>query len=86
MNRAETAQKFGKQSTRQWLREHSELGICVLLALLGGLVLVDTAGMATDFTQRGPVGPKTFRTWWERCWWSSPCWRATCAVGQIRNR
>ena len=60
MNKAETAQKSDKRPTRQWLREHSELGICVLLALLGVLVLVDTAGMSTEFTQRGPVGPKTF--------------------------
>ena len=28
-------------SRRQWLREHSELGICVLLAALGVVVLVD---------------------------------------------
>lgn len=46
-------------SRRQWLREHSELGICVLLAALGVVVLVDAATIATDFTQRGPVGPKT---------------------------
>lgn len=44
---------------RQWLREHSELGICVLLAALGVLVLADAASMSVDFTQRGPVGPKT---------------------------
>ncbi|MEV4733305.1 tripartite tricarboxylate transporter TctB family protein [Saccharopolyspora sp. NPDC049426] len=44
---------------RNWLREHSELGICVLLALLGVLVLSDAASISTDFTQRGPVGPKT---------------------------
>ncbi|RRO17590.1 tripartite tricarboxylate transporter TctB family protein [Saccharopolyspora rhizosphaerae] len=44
---------------RSWLREHSELGICALLALLGVLVLSDAAAISTDFTQRGPVGPKT---------------------------
>jgi len=46
-------------SRRAWLREHSELGICVLLAALGVLVLVDAATIATDFTQRGPLGPRT---------------------------
>lgn len=44
---------------RDWARQHSELGICVVLAGLGVLVLVDAATMATDFTQRGPLGPKT---------------------------
>lgn len=46
-------------STLKWLREHSELGICVLLAVLGVGVLVDAMLMSTDFTQRGPIGPKT---------------------------
>ncbi|MGP4020812.1 tripartite tricarboxylate transporter TctB family protein [Saccharopolyspora sp. 5N708] len=44
---------------KHWLRERSELGVCVLLAALGVLVLVDAATISTDFTQRGPVGPKT---------------------------
>ncbi|RLK60458.1 tripartite tricarboxylate transporter TctB family protein [Actinokineospora cianjurensis] len=43
---------------RQWLREHSELGVCVVLAALGVLVLTDALSIPTDFAQRGPVGPK----------------------------
>ncbi|QUH00560.1 tripartite tricarboxylate transporter TctB family protein [Saccharopolyspora erythraea] len=48
-----------RRARRGWLKEHSELGICVVLAALGVLVLVDAWTIATDFTQRGPVGPKT---------------------------
>ncbi|MEU0134447.1 tripartite tricarboxylate transporter TctB family protein [Streptomyces sp. NPDC006296] len=44
---------------RSWLREHSELGVCVLLFVLGVLVLTDALTMSVDITQRGPVGPKT---------------------------
>ncbi|GHA35454.1 membrane protein [Streptomyces tauricus] len=44
---------------RAWLREHSELGVCVLLLALGALVLTDALTMDVDITQRGPVGPKT---------------------------
>ena len=39
------------------LRGRSELGVSVLLAALGVLVLVDASRIPTDFTQRGPVGP-----------------------------
>ncbi len=39
-------------------KDRSELGICVLLAALGVLVLVDAVRIPTDFAQRGPVGPK----------------------------
>jgi putative tricarboxylic transport membrane protein len=42
-----------------WLREHSELGICLLLAVLGAAVLIDAVLISSDFTQRGPIGPKT---------------------------
>ncbi|WP_093801556.1 tripartite tricarboxylate transporter TctB family protein [Streptomyces sp. Wb2n-11] len=42
-----------------WLREHSEIGVGVLLLLLGVLVLTDALTMDVDITQRGPVGPKT---------------------------
>ncbi|MGY0022908.1 tripartite tricarboxylate transporter TctB family protein [Streptomyces sp. cg35] len=42
-----------------WLREHSELGVCVLLLALGALVLTDALTMDVDLTQRGPVGPRT---------------------------
>ncbi|GAA2933425.1 tripartite tricarboxylate transporter TctB family protein [Streptomyces enissocaesilis] len=42
-----------------WLREHSEIGVAVLLLLLGVLVLTDALTMDVDLTQRGPVGPRT---------------------------
>lgn len=42
-----------------WLRAHSELGVCVLLLVLGVLVLTDALTMNVDIAQRGPVGPKT---------------------------
>jgi putative tricarboxylic transport membrane protein len=45
--------------TRQWLRDRSELGVCVLLLALGALVLGDVLTMDTGISQRGPVGPKT---------------------------
>ncbi|MEH0532134.1 putative tricarboxylic transport membrane protein [Streptomyces sp. 1222.2] len=44
---------------RAWLRDHSELGVCVLLLALGLLVLTDALTMDVDLTQRGPVGPRT---------------------------
>lgn len=44
---------------RTWLRDRSELGVCVLLLALGVLVLTDALTMDVDITQRGPVGPKT---------------------------
>jgi putative tricarboxylic transport membrane protein len=44
---------------KSWWRRNSELGICVLLFAVGVLVLVDALNIPTDFTQRGPVGPKT---------------------------
>ncbi|MFJ8822225.1 tripartite tricarboxylate transporter TctB family protein [Streptomyces sp. NPDC102467] len=46
-------------SRRAWLRDHSELGVCVLLSALGALVLTDALTMDADLTQRGPVGPRT---------------------------
>lgn len=42
-----------------WLREHSELGVGLILLLLGVLVLTDALTMDVDIAQRGPVGPKT---------------------------
>lgn len=42
---------------RSWPKQHSELGISVLLLALGVLVLVDALSIPTDITQRGPVGP-----------------------------
>lgn len=49
----------GRGAQGSWWRGHSELGICVLLLVLGVLVLTDALSMPTDFTQRGPVGPKS---------------------------
>ncbi|MFC7343330.1 tripartite tricarboxylate transporter TctB family protein [Saccharopolyspora griseoalba] len=50
------------KTAKNWFKGRSELGLSALLAALGVLVLVDTAAMTTDFTQRGPVGPKTVPT------------------------
>ncbi|MFJ9660113.1 tripartite tricarboxylate transporter TctB family protein [Streptomyces griseoflavus] len=44
---------------RAWIREHSELGVCVLLLALGVLLLTDALTMDVDIAQRGPVGPRT---------------------------
>ncbi|WPO74715.1 MULTISPECIES: tripartite tricarboxylate transporter TctB family protein [unclassified Streptomyces] len=44
---------------RAWLREHSELGVSVLLLALGALVLTDALTMDVEIAQRGPIGPKT---------------------------
>ncbi|MEU7280556.1 tripartite tricarboxylate transporter TctB family protein [Streptomyces sp. NPDC045431] len=44
---------------RSWLREHSELGVGLLLAVIGVLVLTDALTMDVDLAQRGPVGPTT---------------------------
>ncbi|WP_330231118.1 tripartite tricarboxylate transporter TctB family protein [Nocardia sp. NBC_00508] len=41
-----------------WLREHAELGVVVLLAGSGALVIIDAMTMPVGYTQRGPVGPK----------------------------
>ena len=46
---------------RAWLREHSELGVCVMLLALGAVVLTDALTMDVALTQRGPVGPRTVR-------------------------
>ncbi|MFJ8887304.1 tripartite tricarboxylate transporter TctB family protein [Streptomyces sp. NPDC102402] len=55
----ETTTPSRPTGARTWLREHSELGVCVLLLVLGVLVLTDALTMSVDITQRGPVGPKT---------------------------
>ncbi|MFD7289454.1 tripartite tricarboxylate transporter TctB family protein [Streptomyces sp. NPDC059863] len=44
---------------RSWLREHSEIGVGLLLLVLGVLVLTDALTMNVDIAQRGPVGPRT---------------------------
>ncbi|WHT19236.1 tripartite tricarboxylate transporter TctB family protein [Crossiella sp. CA-258035] len=41
-----------------WLKERSELGICLLLLALGVLVVADAIRIPANFTQRGPVGPE----------------------------
>lgn len=46
-------------SWRERLRGRSELGVSLLLLLVGVLVLSDTLTMETVADQRGPVGPKT---------------------------
>lgn len=49
----------GTPGTRGWLRDHSELGVGLMLLILGVLVLTDALTMDVDITQRGPIGPKT---------------------------
>ncbi|MFD9718305.1 tripartite tricarboxylate transporter TctB family protein [Streptomyces sp. NPDC059076] len=44
---------------RSWLRDHSELGVSVMLFALGVLVLTDALTMDVDIAQRGPIGPTT---------------------------
>jgi putative tricarboxylic transport membrane protein len=44
---------------RSWVREHSELGVSLLLFLIGVLVLTDALTMDVDIAQRGPIGPRT---------------------------
>ncbi|MBZ4014617.1 tripartite tricarboxylate transporter TctB family protein [Streptomyces purpurogeneiscleroticus] len=44
---------------RASLRGRSELGVCLILLVLGVLVLTDAVTMDTDITQRGPIGPTT---------------------------
>jgi putative tricarboxylic transport membrane protein len=39
-------------------KDRSELGICVLLAVLGVLVLTDAISIPEVAAQRGPIGPK----------------------------
>lgn len=46
-------------ASRGWLRDHSELGVSLMLLVLGALVLTDALTMDVDITQRGPIGPKT---------------------------
>lgn len=42
-----------------WLRSHSELGVGLILLILGVLVLTDALTMSVDIAARGPVGPRT---------------------------
>jgi putative tricarboxylic transport membrane protein len=54
---AETVES--RRSWRHWLREHSELGVSLLLFVIGVLVLTDALTMNVDIAQRGPIGPRT---------------------------
>ncbi|MCZ7461224.1 tripartite tricarboxylate transporter TctB family protein [Streptomyces sp. WMMC940] len=49
----------GAPAGRSWLRDHSELGVSLLLVVIGVLVLTDALTMPLDLAQRGPVGPRT---------------------------
>lgn len=49
----------GTSASHGWLRDHSELGVGLMLFVIGVLVLTDALTMDVDITQRGPVGPKT---------------------------
>lgn len=40
------------------VKGRSELGVALLLLTLGAVVLWDASRISTNFTQRGPVGPK----------------------------
>ncbi|MFF7204994.1 tripartite tricarboxylate transporter TctB family protein [Streptomyces sp. NPDC008141] len=57
MTTTDTTQAPGPR--RSWLRDHSELGVGVLLLAIGVLVLTDALTMDVDIAQRGPVGPRT---------------------------
>ncbi|MER6914686.1 tripartite tricarboxylate transporter TctB family protein [Streptomyces sp. NPDC000594] len=58
MNRTESSARPAG-SGGGWLREHSEIGVSVLLFAIGLLVLGDAITMDVDISQRGPVGPRT---------------------------
>lgn len=45
-------------TTTQRLQRRSELGVALLLLVLGAVVLWDAARIASDLSQRGAVGPK----------------------------
>ncbi|MET8575212.1 tripartite tricarboxylate transporter TctB family protein [Streptomyces sp. NPDC005012] len=49
----------GGREPRSWAARHSELGVSLLLSVLGGLVLTDALTMHVDIARRGPVGPTT---------------------------
>lgn len=60
MTTTATTQTAETRRTRQeWLREHSELGVSLLLFVIGVLVLTDALTMNVDIAQRGPIGPRT---------------------------
>jgi putative tricarboxylic transport membrane protein len=49
----------GSQSRRGRLAGRSELGVALLLGVVGVVVLVDAAGIHAPYSQADPVGPRT---------------------------
>jgi putative tricarboxylic transport membrane protein len=43
---------------RERMKGRSELGVALLLLVLGAVVLWDASRIGTDFAQRGPIGPR----------------------------
>ncbi|EHY89470.1 tripartite tricarboxylate transporter TctB family protein [Saccharomonospora azurea] len=54
----DSGDESGERSPRRWWQGRGELGLCAFLFALGVLVIVDAMSLPTDFTQRGPLGPK----------------------------
>ena len=50
---------IGSQSGRGRLAGRSELGVALLLGVVGVVVLVDAAGIHAPYSQADPVGPRT---------------------------
>jgi putative tricarboxylic transport membrane protein len=50
---------IGSQSRRGRLTGRSELGVALLLGVVGVVVLVDAAGIHAPYSQADPVGPRT---------------------------
>jgi len=50
---------IGSQSRRGRLVGRSELGVALLLGVVGVVVLVDAAGIHAPYSQADPVGPRT---------------------------
>lgn len=57
--RAPAGQQPGRRSR---LREHSELGVSLLLLALGALVLTDALTMDVDISSAGPSAPRPSRS------------------------
>jgi putative tricarboxylic transport membrane protein len=50
---------IGSTSRRSRLAGRSELGVALLLGVVGVVVLVDAAGIHAPYSQADPVGPRT---------------------------
>ena len=50
---------IGSTSRRSRLAGRSELGVALLLGVVGAVVLVDAAGIHAPYSQSDPVGPRT---------------------------